>query len=350
MTIGNTANTGFGGVLFPKQHPQCQYVGRDDLRCQTKAPGVLQNVCEAHKKYRKGGSAPTAVLVGLSPNRNSSDAGTGSGNSEEESTGQVVATTSIAELKRTVSASGFTELWESNAKRAKVISGTELSTAVARENSWTDEGKQMYRHVHHCFPSSGKPDSKAVAEVYDKCIKSKLTLKKSAGKPYPFGGRGVQLQLDVQSVRDVSLRGNMPVKVQHVQHWLQLVDMDEEDVKRKLELVLDRAQSQGLEVISEDESKGSVVKEVTKFVVQRMTKVMNAQSHKSIMGNPIISFGRTVQIIPFFFNLDHARLKDLVISSGMADGSRLPSYRNWFWRNQPVTGLGIGWKSSSDNS
>jgi hypothetical protein len=241
MTVGNAANTGFGRVLIPKQYPQCQYVGINDLRCQTRDPGVLRKFCEAHRQCREGGSAPTAVLVGLPPNHNSSDAGTGSGNSEEESTGQVVATTSVAELKRTASVSGFTKLWESNAKRAKVISGTELTTAVAKENSWSDRGKQMYRHVHQCFPSSGKPDSEAVAAVYDKCIKSKLTLKKSAGKPYPFGGRGDQLQLEVQAVRDVSLRGTMPVKVQHLQHWFQLVDMDEDDVRRKLESVLDKA-------------------------------------------------------------------------------------------------------------
>ena len=90
MTVGNAANTGFGGVLFTKQHPQCQYVGSNNLRCQTTAPGVRRNFCEAHKEFRKGGSAPTEVLVGLSPNRNSSDAGTGSGNPEEEPTGQEV--------------------------------------------------------------------------------------------------------------------------------------------------------------------------------------------------------------------------------------------------------------------
>ena len=319
MTVGNAANTGFGGVRNPKQYPQCQYVGMNDLRYQIKVPGVLRDFCEAHRQCREGGSAPTAVLIGLPLNHDSSDAGTGSGNSEEASAGQVVATNSFATAKRKASVSDFPNLWESHAKHEKVTSGTDLTTTVAKENSWSDSGKQMYCHVHQCFPTSGKPDSEAVAAVYDKCIKSKLALKKSTGKPYPFGGRGEPLQLEVQAVRDVSLRGTMPVKVQHLQHWFQLVDMDEDDVRRKLESVLEKAQTKGLDVISDDESKGSVVQEVAAFVVQRMAMVMNAQAHKPILDNLIISYGRTVQIIPFFFKLDHTKLKELVISSGMAD-------------------------------
>ena len=95
--------------------------------------------------------------------------------------------------------------------------------------------------------------------------------------------------------------------------------MDTEDVNRELESVLREAQSESLEVISEDESKGSVVQKVADFVVRRLSMAMNAHAHNSILENPIISYGRTVQILPFFFKLDHEKLRELVISSGMAD-------------------------------
>ena len=260
MQLSNVGNRGFGEVPIPKQFPQCQYVGANDLRCQTKEPGVLRGFCEKHRQGRETGEAPTAVVTGLRTVSKSSDYGTGSGNPDGGSTDSAVLiddSTSVA--KRKASVSGFTKLWESYAKQAKVVSGNDLKTEVARESRWSNGGKQMYRHVYQCFPGSNKPDSEEVAAVYDKCITSKLPFKKNAGKPYPFGGRGEHVQLEVRAVINVTLRGDMPVKVQHLQHWFQMVDTDTEDVKRELESVLRNVQSESLVVISEDKSIESVV-------------------------------------------------------------------------------------------
>ena len=82
-----------------------------------------------------------------------------------------MATNSVAASKRKASVSGFASLWESHAKHAKEILGTDLTAVVAKENSWSESDKQMYDHVYRCFPNSDKPDSEAAAAVYDKCIK-----------------------------------------------------------------------------------------------------------------------------------------------------------------------------------
>ena len=141
---------GFGEVPIPKQFPQCQYVGANELRCQTKAPGVLRGFCEKHRQCRETGEAPTAVVTGLRTVSKSSDYGTGSGNPDGGSTDSaVVIDDSTIVAKRKASVSGFTNLWESLC---------ETSESGVREGfkDGSGKGKQMVKrwqtNVPSCLP------------------------------------------------------------------------------------------------------------------------------------------------------------------------------------------------------
>jgi hypothetical protein len=224
--------------------------------------------------------------------------------------------------KQRVKEFSFTDFEATERTRMRTMGTNEAQFDVAMSDDWNQKAEESFDLVHTLFPESQKPNSESAANVVDFLSTSIMTFKKSrsrnAAYPYvmPIGEAAVKLEF--RTVFDDETCGSK-VPAQQIQRMAELAQLRRRGVKEALQKVLQDASEEELNQEG-DRGTDSVSRRVALFMAKALEEELNEQGAElGVMGNALISYPRTVQILAGYEGLQRESLIALICETGMGD-------------------------------
>ena len=189
-------------------------------------------------------------------------------------------------------------------------------------DEWNRKARECFDLVHIMFPKSQKPNSESVANVMGFLSTALVTFTKLRARKaaYPFaqpsGTTAVKLELRT-FFDDEACRSTIPA--QQMQQMAELAQLRRKGVRESLEKVLQDASDKELNQEG-DRGSDSVSRRVALFMATALEEELNEQGEElGVMGNAVISYPRTVQILAGYEDLQRESLLALIMETGMGD-------------------------------
>ena len=216
----------------------------------------------------------------------------------------------------------FTDFEAKERTRMRTMGTNEAQLDVAMSDDWNQKAEECFDLVHMLFPESQKPNSESAANVVDLLSTAIMTFKKSRSKnaAYPFAmpiGEA-EVKLELRAVFDDEACGSK-VPAQQMQRMAELAQLRRRGVKEALQKVLQEALEEELNQEG-DRGSDSVSRRVALFMAKALEEELNEQGAElGVMGNAVISYPRTVQILAGYKGLQKESLIALICETGMGD-------------------------------
>ena len=216
----------------------------------------------------------------------------------------------------------FTAFEATERKRMRTMGTNEAQLDVAMSDDWNQKAEECFDLVKILLPKSPKPNSESAANVVDFLSTAIMIFKKSRDKnaAYPFtmpiGEMAVELEL--RTIFDDEACGSK-APAQQLQRMAELAQLRSRGVRESFQKVLQDAEKEDLNQDG-DRRSDSVSRRVALFVAKALEAELNEQGVElGVMGNAVISYPRTVQILASYKGLQRVSLLDLMAVTGMGD-------------------------------
>ena len=210
-------------------------------------------------------------------------------------------------------------------RRVSVVPITEEQGVLAAEQAWSPESQEAFAFVQALFPGSGCPNSGQAEETWRRFVLEPFVCTQILDKPFPFceQGRGVpRLVVRIAGVFDVTAAPSIPLEVQKLEYLFQLLT-EEDPQDRAQDRIVEAYRSDDWEQLPDtgsasERTKPAVV--ATNLAAKFGTVLPRQLATTSLQHTRLLLYPRTLQVLGFFHGLEHSKLIELALESGLLNG------------------------------